>query len=175
MDDHRDQSMPDSITREVDARSLDESRRCSHMKAIVLPEYGSPDALQFKEVGIPVPKVNEVLVKVHAASVNALDGHRLGQSALVRLFGNGLRKPKDPRFGVDLAGQVEAVGSAVTLFQPGDEVFGGGVGAFAEYACAPESELARKPANVSFEAAAALPVAALTALQALRDHGQVQP
>src|SRR5438552_3158478 len=145
------------------------------MKAILYPNYGSPDILQFEEVEKPVPKDGDVLVKVWAASVNALDGHRLGKSFLARLAGNGLRKPHDPRFGVDLAGRVEAVGSAVTLFQPGDEVFGGGVGAFAEYACAPESELARKPANVSFEEAAAVPVAALTALQAVRDHGQVQP
>jgi NADPH:quinone reductase-like Zn-dependent oxidoreductase len=144
------------------------------VKAIVYPKYGSPDALRLQEVERPVPKDGEVLVKVLSASVNALDGHRLGTSLLPRLFGNGFLKPKDPRFGVDLAGRVEAVGGSVTRFQPGDEVFGGGVGAFAEYACAPESELARKPASISFEAAAAVPVAALTALQGLRDKGQIQ-
>jgi NADPH:quinone reductase-like Zn-dependent oxidoreductase len=145
------------------------------MKAIVHPEYGPPETLQFRETEKPVPRDQEVLIRVHAASVNALDGHLLGTSFMVRLFGTGLLKPKDPRYGVDLAGRVEAVGSAVTRFQPGDEVFGGGVGAFAEYACAKESELVAKPASVSFESAAAIPVAALTALQGLRDHGQVQP
>jgi NADPH:quinone reductase-like Zn-dependent oxidoreductase len=145
------------------------------MKAILHPEYGPPETLQLKETEKPFPGNQEVLIKVQAASVNALDGHLLGTSFMVRLFGTGLLKPRDPRYGVDLAGRVEAVGSAVTRFQPGDEVFGGGVGAFAEYACAKESELASKPASVSFEAAAAIPVAALTALQGLRDHGQIQP
>lgn len=145
------------------------------MKAIRYETYGSADALQFKNVAKPVPKDNEVLVQVHAASVNALDGHRLGSSLLTRIVSQGLRKPKDPRFGVDFAGRVEAVGRAVTEFQPGDDVFGGSVGAFAEYVCAAEGDLARKPANVSFEAAAAVPVAAHTALQALRDQGQVRP
>jgi NADPH:quinone reductase-like Zn-dependent oxidoreductase len=145
------------------------------MKAIRYPKYGSADDLQLQEVEKPAPKDTEVLVKVHAASVNALDGHRLGTSLFVRVVSAGLRKPKDPRFGVDLAGRVEAVGSAVTQFQPGDEVFGGGAGAFAEYACASENELARKPSGISFETAAAVPVAALTALQGLRDNGQIQP
>src|SRR5713101_6577376 len=112
------------------------------MKAIVYPHYGSPDVLQFKEVENPVPQDHQVLIKVQAASVNALDGHRVGKSLLPRLAGGGLLKPKDQRFGVDLAGRVEAVGSAVTQFQPGDEVFGVGVGAFAEYACAAERGLA---------------------------------
>ena len=146
------------------------------MKAIVYPRYGSADILQLKEVEQPVPKVGEVLVKVHAASVNALDWHFMrGSPFLVRVSGAGLRKPKDPRLGVDLAGRVEAVGTNVTQFRVGDEVFGIGDGAFAEYACAREDKVALKPANLSFEAAAAVPVAAVTALQALRDQGHIQP
>ncbi len=146
------------------------------MKAIVYLQYGPADVLQFKEVDKPRPQDGEVLVKIHAAAVNALDGHRLGKSFLIRFTGNGQLKPKDQRFGVDIAGRVEAVGSNVTQFQPGDEVFGVvTAGAFAEYACAAENKIALKPANLSFEAAAAVPVAALTALQGLRDKGQIQP
>jgi NADPH:quinone reductase-like Zn-dependent oxidoreductase len=146
------------------------------MQAILCPRYGSPDVLQLNEVEQPVPKTNEVLVKVHAASVNALDWHLMrGSPFLVRVTGNGLRKPKDQRLGVDLAGRVEAVGDKVTQFQVGDEVFGRGVGAFAEYACAREDALVVKPATLTFEAAAAVPVAALTALAAVRDKGRVQP
>jgi NADPH:quinone reductase-like Zn-dependent oxidoreductase len=147
------------------------------MKAIIYTHYGSPDVLQLNEVEKPVPKDNEVLVRVHAASVNALDRHTLrSRPLLIRiLMGNGLRRPKDQRLGADLAGQVEAVGSKVTQFQVGDEVFGTGTGTFADYACASEQRLVRKPANLSFEAAAAVPVAALTALQGLRDQGQIQP
>jgi NADPH:quinone reductase-like Zn-dependent oxidoreductase len=147
------------------------------MKAIVHTRYGSPDVLEFTEVEKPLPKDDEVLVKVYAASVNALDRHGLHEApAVIRLFtGGGAGKPKDPRIGVDLAGRVEAVGSAVTLFKPGDEVFGIGTGAFAEYACAHEGNLAIKPAGSSFEAAAAVPVAALTALQGLRDKGEIRP
>jgi NADPH:quinone reductase-like Zn-dependent oxidoreductase len=149
------------------------------MKAIVYTRYGSPDVLQLKEVEKPVPKDDEVLVRVHAASVNALDRHALkSKPVLIRsITNNGLLKPKDQRLGADIAGRVEAVGTNVTQFQPGDEVFGiaaGSVGAFAEYACAAEKMLALKPANLSFEAAAAVPVAALTALQGLRDTGQIQ-
>jgi NADPH:quinone reductase-like Zn-dependent oxidoreductase len=144
------------------------------MKAIVYTRYGSPDVLQFTEVEKPSPKEGELLVKIHAAALNALDGHRLGKSILVRLAGNGLLKPKDPRLGVDIAGRVEAVGANVTQFQVGDEVYGVVSGAFAEYACADQTEIALKPANLSFEAAAAVPVAAITALHGLR-HGQLQP
>lgn len=145
------------------------------MKAMVMTKYGSPDVLQFTEVEKPTPKDNQVLVKVHAASVNALDRHSVRSPFLVRILsGNGLLKPKDQRLGVDLAGQVEAVGSQVTQFQPDDAVFGRGVGAFAEYACARENAVVLKPSTLSFEAAAAVPVAALTALQGLRDHGQIQ-
>jgi len=148
------------------------------MKAIVYTKYGPPDVLQFKEVEKPSPKDGEILVKIHAASVNALDRHALrSRPFLIRIIsGNGLRKPKDPRLGADIAGRVEAVGTNVTQFQPGDEVFGVvAAGGFAEYACAAENQLALKPANSSFEAAAAVPVAALTALQGLRDTGQIQP
>ena len=146
------------------------------MKAIVRTHYGSPDVLRLSEVERPVPKDDEVLVKVHAASVNPLDWHTMrGEPFLVRAGGGGWRRPKDQRLGVDLAGRVEAVGSNVTRFQVGDEVFGRGHGALAEYACAPESALVAKPTNLSFEAAAAVPIAALTALGALRDKGQLQP
>ena len=148
------------------------------MKAIVYTHYGSPDVLQFTEVEKPAPKDHQVLINVQAASVNALDQHNLKGPFLARIFGTGLRRPKDPRLGADIAGRVEAVGSSVTQFQPGDEVFGvssGSKGGFAEYACASEKGLALKPPTLSFEAAAAIPVAALTALQALRDRGQLQP
>ncbi|HEX6555907.1 MAG TPA: NAD(P)-dependent alcohol dehydrogenase [Ktedonobacteraceae bacterium] len=145
------------------------------MKAIVYTKYGRPDVLQYKEVEIPVPKDGEILVKIHAASANPLDWHLMrGAPFLARLAG-GLRKPKDPRLGADLAGRVEAVGSHVTQFQPGDEVFGAGTGSFAEYASIPENTVALKPTKSSFEEAAAVPVAAITALQGLRDKGRIQP
>jgi len=146
------------------------------MKAIVYTKYGSPGVLQIKEIERPVPTDNQVLVKVHAASVNALDWRPFTlPPILVRLMRGGLLKPKDTTLGVDLAGRVEAVGRNVKQFKPGDEVFGVAPGAFAEYACAAENRLALKPPNVSFEAAAAVPVAAFTALQGVRDRGQVQP
>ncbi|HKV59615.1 MAG TPA: NAD(P)-dependent alcohol dehydrogenase [Ktedonobacteraceae bacterium] len=145
------------------------------MKAIVYTKYGSPSVLQFKEAEKPAPKDGEILVKVYAASANPLDWHFMrGAPFLARLSG-GLRKPKDPRLGADFAGRVEAVGNNVTQFQPGDEVFGASTGTFAGYACATENEVALKPANLSFEEAAAIPVAAITALQGLRDKGQIQP
>ncbi len=144
------------------------------MKAIVYTKYGSPDVLQLKDVEKPTPTDNQVLVKVHAASANPLDWHLIrGEPFLARL-GEGLLKPKNPKPGADVAGQVEAVGKNVTEFQPGDEVFGSCVGGFAEYVCVSETKLALKPANLSFEAAAAVPVAAFTALQGLRDTGQIQ-
>lgn len=146
------------------------------MKAIVRTRYGSPDVLRLSEVERPVPKDDEVLVKIHAASVNALDWHLMrGKPFLARTGGNGLRKPKDQRLGVDFAGRVEAVGSNVTRLHVGDEVVGSRMGAFAEYVCSAENKVVPKPANLSFEAAAAVPVAALTALQGLRDCGQIQP
>ncbi|MEM8533031.1 MAG: NAD(P)-dependent alcohol dehydrogenase [Chloroflexota bacterium] len=146
------------------------------MKAIVHPQYGSPDILQFKEITNPTPKDDEVLIKIHAASANPLDWHHMrGAPFLVRTQ-MGLLKPKNSMLGADIAGQVEAVGRNVTQFQPGDEVFGSILtGGFAEYACAREKELTLKPANISFEQAAAVPVAALTALQGLRDKGNLQP
>ena len=145
------------------------------MKAILQTEYGPPEVLQLKEIEKPTPTENQVLVKVHAASVNALEWRPFTMSPIfIRLMG-GLLKPKDPKLGTDIAGRVEAVGSNVTEFQLGDEVFGVASGAFAEYVCAGKTTLALKPANVSFEAAAAVPVAAFTALQGLRDKGQIQP
>jgi NADPH:quinone reductase-like Zn-dependent oxidoreductase len=150
------------------------------MKAIVHTRYGSPDVLQLIEVEKPTPKADEVLVRIQAASVNALDWHLLTADIfLVRLMGEGLRKPKNPKLGADMAGIVEAVGSQVKEFQPGDEVFGDvapwGLGSFAEYVVVPESALLPKPTNLSFEQAAAVPVAGLTALQGLRDQGKIQP
>jgi NADPH:quinone reductase-like Zn-dependent oxidoreductase len=145
------------------------------MKAIVLTSYGPPEALRLEEKETPSPKDNEVLVRVYAASVNALDWRLFTlPRALRRLIGRGFRRPKDASCGADLAGRVEGVGSAVTQFRPGDAVFGMQQGAFAEYVCAAEDRLALKPGNVSFEAAAAVPVAALTALQGLRDQARVQ-
>src|SRR5213082_3396125 len=150
------------------------------MKAIVNTHYGSPDVLQFKEVAKPTPKDNEVLVQVHAASVNAAELHLLrGKPFLMRLMGFGLLKHKHTILGAAMAGRVEAVGRNVKQLQPGDEIFGDlskcGFGAFAEYVCAREDALALKPANVTFEEAAAVPLAAVTALQGLRAKGQIQP
>lgn len=145
------------------------------MKAIIYTHYGPPAVLQFKEVPVPALTDGEVLIKVHATSVNPLDWHFMrGEPWLLRLM-MGLRKPKDTRLGVDVAGQVEAVGRNVTQFKPGDEVFGVGRGAWAEYVCSREDQLALKPADLSFEEAAAVPVAAITALQGLHDQGRIQP
>ncbi len=149
------------------------------MKAIVYTKYGPPDVLQLKEVEKPVPKDNEVLVKIRAASLNAADDHLLrADPFIVRLF-SGLFKPKHKILGADIAGRVEAVGGNAKRFQPGDEVFGDifsyGFGGFAEYACAGEDVLVLKPADISFEEAAAVPIAAITALQGLRDKGHIQP
>jgi NADPH:quinone reductase-like Zn-dependent oxidoreductase len=147
----------------------------TQMKAAVYTNYGPPDVVQIKDVEKPVPGDDEVLIKVRAASVNPLDWHFMrGTPYLVRLMA-GLRKPKDTRLGVDVAGQVEAVGKNVTQFKPGDEVFGACRGAFAEYACTSESALVTKPKNVTFEQAASVPIAAFTALQGLRDKGEIQP
>ncbi len=146
------------------------------MRAIVYTEYGPPDVLQFTEVAKPTPKDDEVLIRIRAASVNPFDWVSMrGTPYFVRIrFGLGLRKPKDTRLGRDVAGQVEAVGRNVTQFKPGDAVFGACRGAFAEYVCAIEDRLALKPANISFEDAAAVPVAAISALQGLRDKGRIQ-
>lgn len=145
------------------------------MKAIVYEKYGSPDVIQLKDVEKPIPTDDEVLIKVHAAAVNAYDWHFLTADIfLIRLMGGGLFKPKDNRLGADVAGRIEAVGKNIKQFKPGDEVFGMVKGSFAEYACAPEDSLALKPANTSFAETAAIPMAAITALQGLRDEGQIR-
>lgn len=145
------------------------------MKAIIYTEYGPPEVLKLQEVDKPTPKDGEVLVKVHAASVNYIDWQLLkGESFFLRLL-NGLTKPKQEILGDDIAGRVEAVGKMVKRFKPGDEVFGiSDFGAFAEYVCADEKYLALKPANLTFEEAAAVPVAGITALLSLCKHGQIQ-
>lgn len=148
-------------------------RKC--MKAIRFNKYGSPDVLELTEVEKPVPKEDQVLVKVIAASANPLDWHRMrGKPFLVRL-GEGFLKPKNQKLGADIAGRVEAVGKNVAEFKPGDEVFGSiGSGGFAEHVCAHEKYFVLKPGNLSFEAAAAAPVVGFTALQGLRDTGQIR-
>lgn len=145
------------------------------MKAVVYSTYGTPDVLQIRDVEKPVPRANEVLIEVRAASVNPLDWRVMrGTPFLVRLM-MGLRKPRDPRLGVDVAGRIAAVGRNVIGFKPGDDVFGTCRGAFAEYACASESDVVAKPDDVTFEQAASIPVAAVTALQGLRDKGRIRP
>ena len=149
------------------------------MKAIVYEKYGPPEVLQLKEVARPAPKENEVLIKVHAASVNWADWHNLRADPFLVRLAAGLLKPNKKILGFDVAGRVEAVGENAIKFQPGDEVFGNiypyGGGAFAEYVSVPEKGLVMKPVQMTFEEAAAVPVAALTALQGLRDQGQIQP
>ena len=146
------------------------------MKAVVYTEYGPPEVLQLKEVAKPSPKDDEVLVKVHADSINYIDWQVLrGESILLRLM-NGLLKPRNKVLGDDVSGQIEAVGANVKQFQPGDEVFGiSDFDAFAEYSCVKKDYLGLKPANISFEKAAAVPYTASTALLGLRDNGGVQP
>ncbi len=145
------------------------------MKAIVYHSYGSADVLRCEEIEKPAPGENDVLIKVRAASVNPLDWRFMRGTPYIGRLMFGLRKPKITRLGADVAGQVEAVGGKVSQFQPGDQVFGGCRGAFAEYACTAESALVKKPDSVTFEQAAALPVAGLTALQALRDKARTGP
>jgi NADPH:quinone reductase-like Zn-dependent oxidoreductase len=146
------------------------------MKAIVQDTYGPADVLEFRDIGKPEIAGGEVLVRVHAAGVDRGVWHLMtGLPYPVRLAGYGLRAPKTPVLGTNMAGVVEAAGHDVTRFQPGDEVFGIGKGAFAEYARARENKLAPKPANMTFEQAAAVAVSGLTALQGLRHHGRVQP
>jgi len=146
------------------------------MKAVVYCDYGVPN-LKFQEIEKPTPADDQLLVKVRAASVNPLDWHFIeGTPYIMRAMGVGMRKPKETRLGVDFAGTVEAVGKNVTKFKPGDEVFGGRTGAFAEYVCVREARaVASKPASVTFEQAASVPIAGVTALQGLRDKGKVQP
>ena len=144
------------------------------MKAIVYCDFGPPDVLKLEDIEKPVPNDNQVLIKVRAASVNPYDWHFMRGIPYIMRIEAGLRKPKDRRLGGDVAGQIDAVGKNVTQFKPGDEVFGLCSGAFGEY-CLGRSKLAIKPANVTFEQAAAVPVAAITALQALRDKGKIHP
>lgn len=149
------------------------------MKAIVYKEYGSPDVLELKEMERPAPKDDEVLIRVHAASVNSADLHLLRADPFLVRLSSGLLKPRNMVLGADIAGRVEAIGKDVTQFKPGDEVFGDisacGWGGFAEYVCAREDALVLKPANITFEQAAAVPMAAVTALQGLRQKGRIQP
>jgi len=157
----------------------DHRQRNDKMKAILQTEYGSPDVLSLQEVDKPVVTDNGVLVRIRASSINAGDWHLMrGDPFFIRLIFGGILKPKIQILGVDIAGQIEAIGKNVTEFQVGDEVFGDlsecGFGAFAEYVCAIASALALKPTNTSFEQAATVPVAALTALQGLRDCGKIQ-
>src|SRR5438445_12931380 len=153
------------------------------MKAIVRERYGSPDVLQVKELEKPAPDdVRGVLVKIYASSVNAADRHNIrGPPFMLRLvlpllrMNMGVRKPKEPGVGTDIAGRVEAVGNNVTQFKPGDEVYGVCMAGYTEYGTAKENRIALKPTNRSFEESAAVPIAGFTALQALRDHGHIKP
>jgi NADPH:quinone reductase-like Zn-dependent oxidoreductase len=149
------------------------------VKAIVRDTYGSPDVLELTDIDKPEPADDEVLVRVHAASVNPADWHFLRGEPYIARMQFGLRKPKDRVLGCDVAGHIEAVGKDVTMLKPGEEVFGSpfmhGLGAFAEWVCISEDLLAAKPATLSFEQAAAVPLAASTALQGLRDHGRIEP
>jgi NADPH:quinone reductase-like Zn-dependent oxidoreductase len=144
------------------------------VRAAVHHEYGLPDVVKVRDVDKPVAADDQVLVRVRAASVNPLDWYQVTGRPYVARAGSGLRTPKDGRLGVDLAGTVEAVGKTVTLFRPGDEVFGGAKGAFAEYVCVGQDRAVAKPTGATFEQAAAVPVAAMTALQGLSDRGRVQ-
>ena len=151
------------------------------MKAIICTKYGSPDVLQLQEVEKPAPQDDEVLIRIYAASVNARDWRFMrAKPFFIRLMPGGFLRPKNKILGADVAGRVEAVGSNVNQFKPGDEVFGylpsaTGRGTFAEYVCAKENLITLKPTNLTFEQAAAVPVAAMTALQGLRDDGNIQP
>jgi NADPH:quinone reductase-like Zn-dependent oxidoreductase len=145
------------------------------MKAILYTKYGPPEVLQLREVEKPAPGDGEVLIRIRAASLNPLDWHFLRGTPCVMRAQTGWRKPKSSRLGVDVAGVVEAAGRNVQQFQSGDEVFGSCKGAFAEYGCAAEKALVLKPTNLTFEQAAAAPVAAMTALQGLRDKGRLRP
>jgi NADPH:quinone reductase-like Zn-dependent oxidoreductase len=163
-----------SATAMTATTSKEQTMSATTMKAVINNKYGSPDGLELQEIGKPVMGDDGVLVRVQAASVNPLDWHFMrGLPYFVRLTA-GLRRPKSIFLGVDVAGQVEAVGESVTQFQPGDEVFGGRDGAFAEYVGGRERNFVTKPESLTFEQAATIPIAGCTALQALRDHGQLQ-
>ncbi len=149
------------------------------MKAIVYTKYGLPDVLKYKEVEKPTPNDDEILIKVYAAALNFADwGLLRGKPFPVRFMGGGIFKPQNSILGGDMAGKVEAVGNNITQFQPGDEVFGDlsvcGWGSLADYVCVPETAVAQKPANITFEQAAAVPIAGITALQGIRDTGQIK-
>jgi len=156
-------------------QSPEHAARKHPVKAIVYQSYGPPDVLRHEEIPKPSPTDDEVLIKVRAASLNPADWHLMRGTPRILRMQAGLRKPKLTRLGIDVAGEVEAAGSKVSRFKPGDAVFGSCHGAFAEYACASESKLAMKPANATFEQAASVPVAAYTALQGLRDKAHLQP
>jgi len=151
------------------------------MKAVICTKYGSPDVLQLQEVAKPSPKDNEVLIKIHAASINSRDWRLMRANPFfIRLVPGGFLQPKNKILGADVAARVEAIGRYVKQFKPGDDVFGylpsaTGRGTFAEYVCAEENAITLKPANLTFEQAAAVPLAAITALQSLRDKGNIQP
>lgn len=146
------------------------------MKAIVYRCYGSPDVLEFVDIEKPTPEADEVMVKVKAASVNPLDWHYMRGSPYLMRIGSGLGAPENTRMGVDFAGTVEAVGKNVKRFKLGDEVFGGRTGAFGEYVTVREDRsIVHKPANMTFKQAASIPIAGITALQALRDYGKIEP
>jgi len=151
------------------------------MKAVICTKYGSPDVLQLQEVAKPAPRDDEVLIKIHAASINSRDWRMLrAKPFFIRLMPGGFLQPKNKILGADLSGRVEAIGRLIKQFQPGDEVFGylpsaTGRGTFAEYVCANENLITLKPVNLTFEQAAAVPEAAMTALQGLRDKGNIQP
>ena len=156
-----------------------EQRRASGpknpMKAIVYCDYGSPEVLKLEDIEKPTPADDQLLIRVRAASVNPLDWHYMRGTPYFMRLGAGLRKPEETRLGVDFAGTVEAVGKNVTQFKAGDDVFGGRTGAFAQYVTARERNIVAKPANITFEQAASVPIAAITALQAVRDKGKVKP
>jgi len=151
------------------------------MKAIICPKYGSPDVLQLQEVAKPSPQDDEVLIRIYAASINSRDWRFMRANPFfIRLVPGGFLRPKNKILGADVAGRVEAIGGNVRQFKPGDEVFGylpsaTGRGTFAEYVCSNEITITLKPANLTFEQAAAVPEAAMTALQGLRDKGNIQP
>ena len=145
------------------------------MKAAVYYGYGAPDVVKVEEIDRPVAGEEQVLIKVHAASVNPLDWHRMRGEPYVMRFSEGLGKPKNNGLGADFAGRVESVGSHVTEFRPGDEVFGMSIKTCAEFASVSQHGVVHKPANLTFEQAAAVPVAGMTALQGLRDKGEIQP
>jgi len=151
------------------------------MKAIIYTKYGSPDVLKLQDVAKPAPKDDEVLIKIHAASINSRDWRMMRANPFfIRLMPGGFLQPKNKILGGDVAGRVEAIGNNVKQFKPGNEVFGylpsaTGRGTFAEYVCAKENMITLKPANLTFEQAAAVPIAAMTALQGLRDKGNIQP